>query len=1070
MLFTSSSKVHQIEKDIDAARCKGQWQAIPELARRYVKHNPQGKALECIILAESTLVRLGHTSKPWDSKQVLTIQTQLLNVTESNDPAATKLKESANVILARLFFECEEYDRALSYLDGISQLNTESTGYSFVLFYQSVSIKALSLERMGKVANCLQTFDYISSLLDDRHPIKDLALAEWAEETLYQLVIRLAVDDKVMLQIMRSYHQTTSYQPVSWRTERRVDIHLRTIKLLSKLYRANEYIPSFSVNNTAFTTAQDQQQAFTDEITQQYTICEHILQTTLPFPSYGESNALLLELVGLLANDLDLMVANLDDWRGYKEVLERTSEKTFNSPCILRLLFSTCLRLGEYEEAQYALQAYLQLVGLISQEQIDTRDDGFAYVQDIRGLYIPHHPLVSSQQSTSVTTVKGAQHQLSPESDNQQTQDGESTSYQLNVLLESIKMFCKELKKEASAVEMAELALTLVDLSHLDSQLQSKVYRLCGVAYGLLASQSIDSEMRLQHYDKAISLLEQANTTWPDAWETHYCLALQHADMRNIDSAIYLIRRSLDLNMNHAPSWHLLALALSCPGQRDHSQALAIAAAGLDLGDNETINKSESTYNQYEQQLLLKMTHNKLLNASEGSERALEEHASLLKLYGKWLAAGSNDDYIDFSLMDGGDGSNENAWYGRSFYGGDKIPRKLVVSGSFGNVPSVVSSSYSLYPASSTSSSLAPPTVKSSKSLRRRSASSSMINHFLVPGNNGINNDLTNCDSASVFTTTTFTQDNKNNNTTYPKSKENSSPTTLAQRSHGLRKYASNSTLKVPGSSTPPSSHHWHGLHLFPSRSTSRRSTTAASINEGFGVDSTSTKTTPRYNSINSIQTCTSTATPTPSIHDSLSIAHSSPPSLSLSSLLIPQKQEPAITARGYLRHRQHHSRLCELWLMSAEWYLALNDHHEALQAISEAESAFSDHPDVWLLMGQINDASNNADHNDEQPQQDSASTIQYFEKGLLLQPGHVGCQLALAKLYMKKQMYSLAEGILTSMTQGLGWHSSEAWYLLGQLYHQTDRPEHTKDCLFYALDLETSRPIQPFDILPRII
>jgi hypothetical protein len=43
MLFTSASKLQQIEKEIDVARCKGRWQAIPDLARRYVKHNPQGK-------------------------------------------------------------------------------------------------------------------------------------------------------------------------------------------------------------------------------------------------------------------------------------------------------------------------------------------------------------------------------------------------------------------------------------------------------------------------------------------------------------------------------------------------------------------------------------------------------------------------------------------------------------------------------------------------------------------------------------------------------------------------------------------------------------------------------------------------------------------------------------------------------------------------------------------------------------------------------------------------------------------------------------------------------------------
>lgn len=31
-----------IEKDIDLARCQSNWQAIPELARKFRKHNPNG--------------------------------------------------------------------------------------------------------------------------------------------------------------------------------------------------------------------------------------------------------------------------------------------------------------------------------------------------------------------------------------------------------------------------------------------------------------------------------------------------------------------------------------------------------------------------------------------------------------------------------------------------------------------------------------------------------------------------------------------------------------------------------------------------------------------------------------------------------------------------------------------------------------------------------------------------------------------------------------------------------------------------------------------------------------------
>lgn len=40
----------------------------------------------------------------------------------------------------------------------------------------------------------------------------------------------------------------------------------------------------------------------------------------------------------------------------------------------------------------------------------------------------------------------------------------------------------------------------------------------------------------------------------------------------------------------------------------------------------------------------------------------------------------------------------------------------------------------------------------------------------------------------------------------------------------------------------------------------------------------------------------------------------------------------------------------------------------------------------------------------------------------------------------------------------------------LGEIYRQTDRLDRTKACLFYALELESTSPIQPFSVLPRYV
>jgi tetratricopeptide (TPR) repeat protein len=198
-----------------------------------------------------------------------------------------------------------------------------------------------------------------------------------------------------------------------------------------------------------------------------------------------------------------------------------------------------------------------------------------------------------------------------------------------------------------------------------------------------------------------------------------------------------------------------------------------------------------------------------------------------------------------------------------------------------------------------------------------------------------------------------------------------------------------------------------------------------------------------RYNSEYSIQSGASSGsggghTASSSIHESFTTTTSATsPSMSLPSLLVPQKQTIHLTTRNYIRNQQKHIRLCELWLMAAEWYFALSEWDEALKAISEAEAVCPSHHDICYLLAKIN-------HNktkcttimdgviDQKQQQqhgtELASTIQFLEKGLLIRPGHVGCQLELAKLYMEQQDLCLAEEILISMTQRFGWDCAEAW------------------------------------------
>lgn len=40
--------------------------------------------------------------------------------------------------------------------------------------------------------------------------------------------------------------------------------------------------------------------------------------------------------------------------------------------------------------------------------------------------------------------------------------------------------------------------------------------------------------------------------------------------------------------------------------------------------------------------------------------------------------------------------------------------------------------------------------------------------------------------------------------------------------------------------------------------------------------------------------------------------------------------------------------------------------------------------------------------------------------------------------------------------------------FYISQVFQRTNRIERTKDCLWYALDLEGTRPVRSFSVLPR--
>ncbi|KAI8643027.1 hypothetical protein BD408DRAFT_415460 [Parasitella parasitica] len=165
-------------------------------------------------------------------------------------------------------------------------------------------------------------------------------------------------------------------------------------------------------------------------------------------------------------------------------------------------------------------------------------------------------------------------------------------------------------------------------------------------------------------------------------------------------------------------------------------------------------------------------------------------------------------------------------------------------------------------------------------------------------------------------------------------------------------------------------------------------------------------------------------------------------------------------TTHARLQHQRSCKMLCDLWLLSAEAFLRTGKLEEALKAVSEAENVdWTTHAGVWCLLGRIRLAENKPD-----------LAISAFQKGLVTKPNDVDCRVWLAKTYIQQGHLEVAEGLLQAITQENGWDHASAWFYLAEIYIKTDRLDKTKHCLFYALELESTTPIQSFMILPRLV
>ncbi|KAG0258957.1 hypothetical protein BG011_002960 [Mortierella polycephala] len=635
-------KAQAIEREFQSARSKATYSTFPEFARRYIKHNKDG-----IVLANTALLEMAvgeaeikaRKAQQWSQSASLddtpesiahgplikpeTIQGAVESLEGVLVRGTEEHQEYAAIVLARAALATDAPDRlqrVAHYLQNIALPPAKiPMGYNFALVIGGLTIKGMTLEEEGRISEAIVCYDNASVLVQSNPNERSDELNSWIEHALYRAgMLKLRQGDQLAaIRSFRAYHNQALQWPGQFRLARRASAYRHFSAALSNSLKSQSVQSSTNGNATADDQSQFFPAALSVEIAQIHAYWEDSLYAVTSFPKAEEKNWRVLVMIEQIVEDRKLLGAGNDaDKRALVETIYRASQKTFQSPRILRFLFFALIEMGQYDEAVLALKAYLDMAEINHKVKSSVAEEVLTHDQRIR---------LDVESEYEITTV----------------------------MIEGSRLYGKEIQQPSEALACAERALSNIQqyLQEDDAtELLFDAYKYQGIAYSLLAAQAREPEERPSLHTKAIESLEKAIEICPQAYEGHYQLALQLAEMREISKAIEAVKESLNFNSSHVPSWHLLALLLS--SQKDYEQALNICSVGLkesewDLTQNDDLVTSQVDGEDY---LALRITQATLQDQVHGPESALELQEALFVLYTKVFAPESSS--IGDSLYD----------------------------------------------------------------------------------------------------------------------------------------------------------------------------------------------------------------------------------------------------------------------------------------------------------------------------------------------------------------------------------------------------------------------------------
>ncbi|KAF7732343.1 hypothetical protein EC973_005239 [Apophysomyces ossiformis] len=630
----SVSKQQQSAAELDAARCQAQWAAIPDLAKRYKKYHPKESVLETTCRVEAEFEQLiqqvqpkhdqdlkdDHLAlpTPLNSGQAQSILRRLQQVISDQLEEGKELTtpddwqaQMSKIVLAKVHYEMGKYAKALGLLqDLILRAEDVSSGYGLVLLVQARAIKGICFETENNLKAAIEAHDAAWDAVENSTERGEV-LSSWIEECLYRgvlLSVKSSATPQQTLKLMRAYTQLASSWSSDWRMYKRWIVFRHYGKYLIESCKKGTYVP--------VTGRTLQRSSAFEELDCLMNLFRQLLASLLPSLNAKQQSEHVLELANLMIAAHDQIGwGEISHVRRVLQFLYQAKERTFNNPCISRYIFFALMRLGNFDEAKYAFRTYAELVGLKDLDKEDEFDLSSEDAEDKADLFF-------------------------------QRESAEDVQNVVKLFLVAVDLHGR-LGLARTAARVANIALSLAQQKSIPSVL-AECHRIRGCAFGLLASQVDDPELRSGYHTQSEAALQKAIELEDESWQAYYELALQQAHMRNISAATASIIKSIQLQKHHLGSWHLLAILSSC-GQYDKlPQALQIIQTGLtdvqlDLpahmhpgtpflswtGEDNASKYFDQAYSY----IMVRVSQVRMLEMLEGSEAVLKLYANLFHTY-----------------------------------------------------------------------------------------------------------------------------------------------------------------------------------------------------------------------------------------------------------------------------------------------------------------------------------------------------------------------------------------------------------------------------------------------------